>query len=483
MKFIKQIFDALTGWLFTSNSARARLGEKGELYDIDTEVLQKRLSIDHEAKKLGEAGLPDTGASTPSAVEFKVIQKIDLARHDFVEWAVARLKLFNADINRLDVSEYVNRIRSSAADVEQRSSALIADYEAALRSLSDSARAAVIEYNEFRKRNEITRQPDFPSTSALVLRVMILALLVVVEGGFNAFFFAKGTWGGLLGGFLYAVLFALANVLVAALIAHLGIRSLFHSHIIRKVFGVFSTVAALLVAIGIGLIIAHYRTALASESEGISPNALAYQSLLAAPFSLGDIDSTFLFAISVVFAFGAVIDTIGMSDKFPGYARIFKKQDEAKLAYEEELAGLRDALEALKAETLTNIERSLDKAKTTVRELDERILAKQETEKRMNGALHNAARCQDSLVQRFRDENSLHRTTAAPAYFAESLAEKSIQLPTFDVVADRAKYAEQQLMIEKLNGDIESIRSEVQAAFTKQFDSFIPLSNHMQSHA
>jgi len=175
MKFIKQIFDALTGWLFTSNSARARLGEKGELYDIDTEVLQKRLSIDHEAKKLGEAGLPDTGASTPSAVEFKVIQKIDLARHDFVEWAVARLKLFNADINRLDVSEYVNRIRSSAADVEQRSSALIADYEAALRSLSDSARAAVIEYNEFRKRNEITRQPDFPSTSALVLRVMILA--------------------------------------------------------------------------------------------------------------------------------------------------------------------------------------------------------------------------------------------------------------------------------------------------------------------
>lgn len=448
-----------------------------DLRPIDVPRLARELNLAEDAKRFGEKGIPAADATSPSGPERAVIQRIEKARQDYVDWAALRLGVVNQNIARGTVTAEVNRARQADQEFIRRASTVLTEKESLLRSLSDTAQARTLELQVFKASHQIERDANYPSAVGIFFRVAVLVFLIVLEGVLNASFFAQGIDTGLVGGAVYAMSLAALNVLTAFFLGALTVRYLFHRNALAKIFGLCSLLFALAVMLLVAVAIGHFRDALSSELPN-APSA-ALSSLKASPFGLKDMMSWALFGISLAFASGALVDGLLFNDPYPGYGALAKRATQAVEDYEEELNGLREELEELKEEELNRLDEAVQRSQATLRTCAAAIEDKKVTESRLLTAFRDADNALEALLHQFRTENELHRKgIPRPQYFDSAPALKPIQLPDFDSSQDERSLHEQHEHVAALVDELQEIRARIQTAFNQQFDRLKPLAVH-----
>lgn len=476
LNFLSALSKQCWNWLTTSTTGSPKKGHP-DLYPLDVVSLTKELRLLEEGKRLGNAGLPSHDATALSGPEAATIQRVEKARQDYVDWAVLRLNVLSQDLGRRNVTQSVNRAREADKEFERKASGLLSEQEGLLRSLGDTVRRRKAELEAFQTKHGLAREANYPSSAGLYLRYAILLLLIVVEGIFNAGFFAQGLSTGLLGGFAQAGFLAAANVLIAFGFGKYAVRYVNHTIWGWKLLGILFLLAAAAVMIAMGLGIAHYRDSLTSEATDAARNAL--QTLRAHPLELRDTFSWALFGISVAFGVLSLFDGLFSDDLYPGFGAISRRTQVAIDDHEDEMITLRSALEELRDDELKTLDRTIQESQAAVAVFESLIEDKKSASSRLSNALRDADNSIDALLSNFRTENELHRNGAArPGYFDLKPELRALLIPDFDTTADKFSSAAQSGLVKVLLAEAQQIRASIQESFNQQFDQLKPLTTH-----
>ena len=476
------VVQALWRWLTTSTSRRAATRHP-DLAPLDPAQLAKDLDLLPQAQRLGAAGLPAADARQPSGPEAAVVQRIDKARQDCIDWAQLRLNVLSQQLAQCSSTQDINNAAQADQEFQRQASALLTEQAATLRALADAAARRQAELASFRNQHGLQHEAHYPSATGSYLRYALVLLLIVVEAVVNARFFAQGLDSGLLGGFSQAGILAAANVLIAFAFGKFAVRYLHHAQRGVALLGWCALATALAVITALGLGIAHYRDSLVADLA--DPARVALQAAAAHPFKLRDFFSWALFAISAAFGVAALFDGLSSDDPYPGYGPLSRRAQAAADDQAAELATLRADLAALKDSTLQHVASTVQQAQTALALAESLLNDKRQAAARLATALRDADQVQAALLGQFRSENELHRRgVPRPAYFdqpPDPHGARALQLPDANTAADAASLANQRTQLQALLADEQAIRARIQAAFNQQFDQLTPLGAHFEA--
>jgi hypothetical protein len=466
-------------WLSTTSDGAPKQGNP-DLVRLDVAKLEKELNIAAEAKRLGEAGVPASDATSLCGREAQIVQRVERVRQDYVDWAVRRLNMLGRDLTRFNITADINRAREADQEFEREASRVLGEEERELRLVAQTAAARAAELETFKAEHRLVRQANYPDTGGRVWRAGVLLALILVEAAFNASFFAVSSDDGLLGGFFAAVLAATGNVGFAFVMGMYVVPYVIHSKPLKKSLGIVGTGCVVAVIVVIGLGISHYREALVAEAE--SAVSAAHQAILAAPLGLAPGSSWVLLGISIFFACLALFDGWSFDDRYPGYGAVTRRSEEAAAHYERLLTDIREHLEELKTTCLTELDKVVQRSQAALAGFEGTIRDKRSAAHKLEGALADADNTLHALLKLFRMENQVHRKgLAPPAYFQTRPELEPLTLPSFDTSADEAALDEQRHLAAALLGEAQAIRGRIQTAFNKQFNRLNPLDVHFSA--
>ncbi|MEM1106425.1 MAG: hypothetical protein AAGH87_08535 [Pseudomonadota bacterium] len=299
------------------------------------------------------------------------------------------------------------------------------------------------------------RTPDIKKNVEQTLAILMAVLLL--EGCFNALLFKDAQSAGLLGGLMVAFGVSAVNVLFGVIAGYFGFRYLNHPKLPFKILG--GVVAAIAVGAGLFLnfFVAHFRDAVEVALQAAQvPGALAGYSLFdTSPGSviLGMFPN--IFGLHSLVAFGLLVVGLTVfaiavyegydriSDRYPGYGRVWRKERLAYEARQEVRNGVRDDLSDYFArcrewfesqhsrhlQAKREIEKALNALETS-RDEALSIAAKAGEQERT----HKVAYRQAHRRQRNGLRDTLGDQAACPAYFDEIVTP---DVPAFDYGAAR----------------------------------------------
>lgn len=464
-------------WLRTTGTGKPRKAHP-DLYPIDVEQIAKELDLAEQAKRLGEAGLPAPDATVLSGPEAKVVQRVEKARQDYVDWGALRLNVLDTDLGRRNVTAEVNRACQADKEFERKASALLAEQDADVRRLGETARKRKEELEAFRNEHGLVREAH--DRRSRFYTYSVLLALIAFEAMANARFFAQGMDSGLVGGFTEAGIMAGINVFVAFCLGKFAVPYANHRHLFPRILGILGFFAAIAIMCCVALGIAHYRDSLTAEA--INPATAALEAFQQHPLKLKDFFSWALFAVSLIFGLLALFDGLFSDDRYPSYGSMTRRTQLAIEDHEAELDSLRKELEQLKNDELAGLDAALARAQADIGVFESLINDKRMAGSRLSNALSEADYCLDALLKMFRTENEVHRNgVPRPKYFDTHPDLRPIQLPDFATAQDEEALRTQSKQVTALVSEEQDIRARIQAAFTQQFDRLQPLDLHFPS--
>lgn len=318
--------------------------------------------------------------------------------------------------------------------------------------------ATVIELQHFKQTHGDRigkRTPDIKKNVEQTLAILLL--IMIIEGCFNALLFKDAQSSGLMGGMMVAFGISAVNVLTGVLAGFFGLRYLNHPEKAFQIAG--GIVAGLLITFGIMLnfFIAHFRDAVevslhAAQQAGslagfsmfdIAPGQVV-MSMFPNIFGLDSLVAIGLLLIGLTI-FGVAIyegyDKI--SDRYPGYGRVWRKE---RLAYEKRQAvrnGVRDDLSDYFTRCRFWFETQHTRHTAAKREIEKSLNALEAHRDRAVGIASKAGDQERSLKIAYRQahrrarnklRDKLGEEAAIPAYFDEIVTPN---VPGFDLSKER----------------------------------------------
>lgn len=325
-------------------------------------------------------------------------------------------------------------------------------------SAKDHHEATVIELQHFKDVHGERlgkRTPDIKKNVEQTLAVLLF--IMIIEGCFNALLFKDAQSSGLMGGMMVAFGISAVNVLLGVIAGFFGLRYLNHPDRGFRIVGGILAGATIIMGIMLNFFIAHFRDAVevalhTAQAEGslagfsmfdiapgtvlagMFPNLFGLNSLVAIGLLLIGLT---IFGIAVYEGYDRI------SDRYPGYGRVWRKE---RLAYEKRQAvrnGIRDDLSdyftrcrfwfETQHKRHTVAKREIEKALNildTQRDKAVAIAARAgDQERSLKIAYRQAHR---RARNRLRDK--LGEQAAVPAYFDEIVTPN---LPPFDLSKER----------------------------------------------
>ncbi len=476
------LLDMIIRWLTPRRTAASPGRAHAGVPPIDVQAVIDRLDLEGEGRRLGAAGIPAPDARALTGPELKAMALVEAYRHDVAEAAKARLLLLDEGIARCDATQDVNRALQAGDEFERRASTLMSSAEAQLRGLAAHAARARQQLDDFRQRAGLARDPVVHGVLWSAIRWMLLALAVMLEAGLNAALFAQGLDSGLLGGFFMAGLLAFVNVAIAFLLGRYMVRYAFHARPLPRLAGGLAWAAAAGLIAFLGLGIAQVRDALNADLK--DPAVVALAALQGANrFQLHDVFSYALWLVSGIFGLVALLDGLFAVDLYPGYTRVAVAAMDAQAAFDEGVAEVGDALEALREAALAQVERTAGEVAGRVAALASLVGDKREAANRLGNGLREADLALRAVLGAFRSANEMARPagTPRPAWFDEPPPLSPLRLPDFAPASDQAILEAQRALVNGFLQQVEAIRSRIQAAYVQSFDHLKPLGVHFSA--
>ncbi len=408
-------------------------------------------------------GLPLSEAATQdqwSEREQSIAERAERVRRSLSTWLTStssRVRNFITDCTPSDIHPEQLREAIKAEENEYR------HYE--IDDSSDAKErhsAAIIELNAFRERHGRQigqRTPDIKKNVEQAIAILIF--MIILEGAFNALLFKDTQSAGLMGGLMIAFGVSAVNVTFGVVAGFFGLRYLNHPSMAAKIAG--GGLAAVFICIGIFLnfFVAHFRDAAeAGLAAATAAGALGEFSLFSiAPGTVIREMLPNIFALDSFVALGLLLLGLGVfgtsvyegydriSDSYPGYGRVWRKE---RKAYEHRQAvrnGVRDDLSDYFSSCRYWFETQLTRHAQARREI-EKAMNLLETRRDLSASI--AARAADQerglkiayrqAHRRRRNQNRdrLGEQAACPLYFDEIVTP---QLPPLDLKKEKEQAA------------------------------------------
>ena len=407
------------------NIASAGAVAQGFLRPIDTNRIAREVDLEKKCNENGARNLPPPTATTLDSVEQDIVQRLE------AEWAwqgdelLTQLRAYAHRLIGCSVDAEFEKLQVKGRDTLAR---LRAAHVAAERELGPR-REAFIAYRDdlaaFKTRNRLNR--PVRGTSRRITTIGLLIFLVAFESVINGAFFADAATHGLIGGIGIAIGISILNVALAYGLGVGPTRWLHHRNWLLKALGFLTLIAGVGTLFGLHGFALHLRDASADLAisnplfDSREAMELAVQRIFDAPFTIHDLNSFYLFALGVVFAFLAFLKGYRSDDPYPGYGPHQRRTDTAREAYSDDHSDLFDELTAAKDETVKAIRLGLDHIPRLPQEADNIRASRQATLQKFRAYETSVETSINLLVKRYRDCNRSCRSEPVPAYFENPL--------------------------------------------------------------
>jgi thiosulfate reductase cytochrome b subunit len=452
-------------WLTkTWRSLRATSSPDPGLTSLDVAVITERFNLLAEAKQLAKLGLPAFHSKALTQVELEVVRYIEHAREQIHRQASLDFEKIDDSIAEVHASQLDLQNGRMTADFERKAMSVFNEQRAWLEKLGQKAKRRSAELERFRQTHDLQRDAVYPEGAGVFARYAVLLLLVVIEGLFNASFFAEGLSSGLIGGFSYAATLAALNVVVMFLLGKTLLRWSFHRQTGLKLLGLAGLALSALYTSVVALAIAHLRTAIIAGST--EPTKEAWATLIYTPFALNDLLSWVLFLITLGFGLAALLDGLFMDDLYPGYGELTRRERMAVEEFEEEFEEVRQDLEDLKQENLDVLEQEVVRGNQLVARCKQLIDDKKNLHKSWLKAVDDSEVAVYAALRIFRAENERHRHDGMrPAYFDTLPSLNPVLLPKPASDKFEEDYAELVRKTRELHDTLPDRKGKVYALF------------------
>lgn len=405
---------------------------------LDADRIGRALDIEEKGRRNGEAGVPPEASRDLDDVERSITDRIETHRDDVYQVLEGHLSTYGTRLRNLDFDGYFSRIQvvNNASVDDFRAD--VAKGRDELHALRSDLRQADVELADFRKRNGLEmRVARTKSTIATVLKWCVILALLIVETGVNGIYLAKGNDQGLVGGMGYAFAFAFANVVATVILGLYVVPRIVHRSFLWKLVGLIGIAAWFTVAIGLNLVMAHYREVSATALDDVG--RIVMERLTNAPLIISDIDSWVLFASGVLFSTIALIDALLMNDPYPGYAGTHTRFVDARSDYIDHKLELIDELKVIRDEHNEKVEAIIRALSARRKECAAIIDNRSRTIKQFTDHQTHLEAVGKTLLGIYRDTNRSARTEPEPKRFSSTykLERRKPNIDTSDDWSDK----------------------------------------------
>jgi hypothetical protein len=429
---------------------------------LDIDRLEDELKVKETARERGAKELPNSAAEVSDAEELVIRGRIEeevLKARDHVS---RELKSFNvrAAAYRLEGKKFVVETiaRDAIANFRSAADQGVNQLTLYLQRLQDNHKHRT----QFKKENRLAR--PVKESSGTIVKVGFLLILGLVETFINGAYFSVGLDTGLLGGLSVALGIAVLNIGMGAVAGVVAFREVCHTKPVRMTCGWIGVATYLLLVVGFNLMVSQYRLALqgelADQAAGIAWNALFGLDLTM------DFDGLVVTVVGIAFSALAACDLYYMWDAYPGYSRIEAAYRRAAEDYSNGQREVMTELGAIKDASINELKAQRDLLPMATQHVEAAIVGAKQLVDEYKSYLRSLSHVSTAMIRRYRDENSLTRTTPPPAYFNQPIEEfedssdLDSQLPTVDSQGQTELMRE---FSEKLSSASETIFSEFDA--------------------
>ncbi len=309
-----------------------------EFKQIGIDDTSRSLRIDERARDDANQGLPALDSHSWSFVEQEIIGHIEGVRDRAQATYSGKRENYANSLNLLNFEEELGKMKrvNDPDQGEKIFNDLFHTAELELDGEKKKLNNKQKDLENFRKENNLDREPHPRTTPQQVLILGIIFVLWFIETVGNASFLAKGNELGFYGAYIEATVISILNLGFAFMLGRL-VTNLVHVNRGKKFIGAVCAVAFVVFAVGFNLMVAHYRESTGTVLDEGGLRAVA--NFLENPFGLKEFQSWILFGMGCLFAIISFIDGIMWDDLYPGYGKharsVIKAEEEYKEIYRE----------------------------------------------------------------------------------------------------------------------------------------------------
>ncbi|WP_245440837.1 MULTISPECIES: hypothetical protein [Mesorhizobium] len=384
---------------------------------LNVDKIARDMDLDDQGTAHGEKDQPSSSSKALDEVEHSIVERVQdekKAAHQILE---DQLHLFSGRVANLGLEEQFGLL-------QQANTSSLSDFKGEIAIGLDTLHAkrtdlheATTELSSFRKNHRLERVARLQQGTAHLFRVALLIFLLLVETYLNGSFLAKGNDQGFLGGATEAFAFSFVNIVSALIFAIFCVRWVTHRSWGGKLVGTVFILLYAAIALGINLLLAHYREVSGTLADGAGN--IAVQRMLHNPLGLEEVRSWMLFLVGLLFSIIAFIDGWFVLDPYPGYAGVEKRRRERRQDYTDTKADLIDRLIELRDDHNTKVEDILKGLSSRRREHAAILSSRARLLALFNEHQEQLERSCNQLLSKYREANIRARKTPAPKHFSQ----------------------------------------------------------------
>jgi hypothetical protein len=243
----------------------------------------------------------------------------------------------------------------------------------------------------------------------------------------------------------------------------------------RYVAFLFVPVLFVCAAVLYNLFIGHFRDALATivTADSIEYREVGrdvWDSVWSNPLGLQSFDSWLLVFLGIVFCLIAAADGYNFDDPYPGYGKVARRYDRARLDYINDKHEFLGDLDDLREEFTDEIKSTKLEVETQSRSINDIITLTKKRENEFDAYMHDLNNKCTHVLQLYRTSNAQSRKTEPPEYFGEPYTvSKDTHLPKRDTL-DLSELQSQLKNVDGLLQKVSDVRLELERTYSRSID-------------
>jgi hypothetical protein len=381
---------------------------------INNEILSSEYDVVAAARQQAKKNLPDSNSLTADSNEINYRTKLQTQVIQASHSVQQSLNDLGNEINNLSINQQLSDAESIPEEFEQIIKAEITPMKRELISLKSKLDLADEDLEQFKSKNKLNREADYPTSRWKTFGILLIAL--ITEGMLNGFFFADGSDSGLLGGIVIALMVAALNISFGFI---LGWKVIPYKNLIVKWksnLSVVFSVTFLLIPLVFNLFIAHYREALIKAPD--DAGSYVFESINNGWFTVSDLNSWLLFGVGIIFFILASFKGYSVDDVYPGYGKFARLRDQALDLLNEEREDTLSHIDEKYEDSLDVLGECYDYIKKQNVSLSNSISSFQVQDTIFKNYYRHIESALNYIIKLYRDTNSAERETSPPTYFA-----------------------------------------------------------------
>lgn len=426
--------------------------------ELDLNAVRVALKPRERGQETGSHNTPRAESPGLDATEKDIVAFFVGEQNRAHDRCLEQLRVFDERVQSVELnvlnSNVAAKVQAAAADLR----ALATRGRNELFDLQRQVESLARELSDFRYRHRINREPRYPESH--LWHWGVLSILLFLETSLNGVMLSRGTAGGLLEGFTQALILAALNLSLGGLIGRVTLPLSVHVQPLIKIVGVLTFVVAVVTSASFNLLVGHYRDALGGSAPEDAAG-IALQTFVSQPFSLSDVASWMLFALGILFAVTAAVDTFRMDDPYWGFGHLARRNQTVRNDFIAERQHLMNGAIERRDQALEEVHAVMNDIGRAGQRRTDLLQQQLSVVKRFDNYQEYLERVGATLLSEYRNANEAARSTPAPPHFAEEWRLQRVS------VAPPGREAQD---LGKLSSTLEQHREDIMSAFSVASD-------------